>query len=87
MSPDHAVLPVHRHPGKVADVLVASRQLVKQRRLSAVLVSDKGKGQHHSLRQRISRSLWMEYALLAEARVRRPFPFPGFLFLRCLFRR
>ena len=39
MAADDAVLAVHRHTREVADVLVGSGQLVKKRRLAAVLVA------------------------------------------------
>ena len=39
MAADDAVLAVHRHTRKVADVLVGAGQLVKKRRLAAVLVA------------------------------------------------
>ena len=43
MVADGTVLAVDRHAGKVADVLVGARQLVKQRGLTAVLVAGEGK--------------------------------------------
>ena len=45
VTADDAVLAVHRHAGKVADVLVGAGQLVEQRRLAAVLVARQGKFQ------------------------------------------
>ena len=78
---DGAVLAVHRHPGKVAHVAVGAGQLVKERRLAAVLVAHQRKGEQRPLRQRVAASLGMEFAALAETRVRgpavgfRPLPF------------
>ena len=46
---DSAVLAVDRHAGKVADMLVGARQLVKQRGLATVLVAGEGKMQRRAL--------------------------------------
>ena len=69
VTADDAVLPVHRHAGEIADVLVGARQLVEQRRLAAVLVANEGKSQPRPLRQRVPAALRVELALFAQARV------------------
>ena len=74
MSPDHAVLPVHRNPRKVPHMLVAAGQLVEERGLSAVLVPHQRKGQERLLRQGISRSLGMKNSFLTQTGVRGLFP-------------
>ena len=51
-------------------MLIGARQLIKQCRLSAVLISDQREGKKRSFRKRISAPLRMKNSLLAEARVR-----------------
>ena len=46
---DSAVLAVDRHAGKITDMLVGARQLVKQRGLTAVLVAGEGKMKRRAL--------------------------------------
>ena len=43
------VFSVHRHPGKIAHVLIGARQLVEQRGLSAVLISRQRKFEGRAL--------------------------------------
>ena len=69
MAFDLAVLAVDGHAGEIADVLVGARELVKQRRLAAVLVADERKGQLRPFGKRLARPLWVEAAALAEARM------------------
>ena len=69
MIADGAVLPIHRHAGEVPHVLVGARELVEERRLSAVLVADQGKRQRRPGRERIAGAFGMEAAALAEAGV------------------
>ena len=54
VAADHAVLAVDRHAREVADMLVGAGQLVEQRRLAAVLVARKGKGQRLAFRDRLA---------------------------------
>jgi len=49
VAADNAVLAVHRHTGKVADVLVGAGKLVKKCRFTAVLVAGQGKAQRAAL--------------------------------------
>ena len=63
------VFAVHRHARKVAHVLVRARQLIKQRRFAAVLITRKCKGQRFSGRQRLA-GLHVVLAALAETRVK-----------------
>ena len=45
VTPDHAVLAVHRDTGEIAYMLVGAGQLVEQGRFAAVLVARQSKGQ------------------------------------------
>ena len=78
LTADLSVLAVHRDPREVPDMLICPGQLVKKRRLAAVLVSDKGKGQELPVRERISASLGMILALFSKAGV---LDLPGCTFL------
>ena len=49
VAADNAVLAVHRHTGKVADVLVGAGKLVEKCRFTAVLVAGQGKAQRAAL--------------------------------------
>ena len=69
MSFDDAVLSVHRDPGKVADMLVGTGELIEQRSLSAVLIARKGKGERFGIRQRMLRLSFMGLAVFAETRM------------------
>ena len=53
MSADHAVLSVHSDAGEIANVLIGSGELVKKRRLAAVLVPCQRKSQLRAFRQRV----------------------------------
>ena len=71
---DLAVLAVDRHAGEIAHVLVGAGQLVKERRLTAVLVADERKAQQRAVRQRLARALGVELSFFAETRVIRGLP-------------
>ena len=53
VSLNHAVLPVYCHSRKISYMLLRACQLIKQRRLSAVLIPHQGEGKSLSLRQGI----------------------------------
>ena len=67
LSADRPVLSVYRDTREVTYMLSGACQLVKQGRLSGVLISHQGKCQERSRRQRISRSLWMIFPFLTES--------------------
>ena len=50
-------------------MLAGTRQLIKKRRFSAVLIADQGKCKRCTLRQRIAASLRMELSTLTKARM------------------
>ena len=79
MPADRSVLPVDGHAGEIAHVLVGTGQLIEQGGLAAVLVPHQGKGQHRPLGQRVTASLGMEFAFLAQSGVICP-PHPLFFF-------
>ena len=56
---DHPVLPIHRHPRKIAHMLVGACKLVEKRGLPAVLVACQRKGQKRAVRQRMFRPFLM----------------------------
>ena len=64
---DDAVLAVDRDPGKVADMLIRSRELVEQGGLAAVLVADERIGQQRAVGKGRAAALGVEPAPLAEA--------------------
>ena len=63
------VLPVDCDSGEIAHMLVRAGQLVEECGLSAVLVSDQGKGQHVAVRQRLCLPFYMVYSGLAQSRM------------------
>ena len=69
MSLNNTVLPIHRHTGKISYMLIRSRQLVKKRRLSAVLIAHQRICQQRSLRQWIFILFRMILSFLAKARM------------------
>ncbi|CDD53729.1 putative uncharacterized protein [Ruminococcus sp. CAG:379] len=69
MADDLPILPIHRHAGKIAHMLIGAGQPVKQGGLAAVLVSHQGKGQHLFLRQGAFSCLGVILAPLSQARV------------------
>ena len=69
MSSDHSVFPVHSDPRKIPDMLLRSGQLIKQRCLPAVLVSDKRKRQRLAFRKRILFLAVMEFPSLTISRM------------------
>ena len=69
MALDGAGLPVHRDAWEITDVLVRARQLVKERRLSAVLIARQREAELRILRKRMFARLIMETTALTEARV------------------
>ena len=78
VTTDHTVFPIYGHTREIAHMLVGSRQLVKQGRLSTVLVSRQGKGQNLSFRKWMFSLLHMIPSALSKSRmvhdllVRRP---------------
>lgn len=69
MSSDHSIFPVHSDSRKISDMLLRSGQLIKQRRLSAILVSNQRKGESLAIRQRIFFLAVMEFSPLPIARM------------------
>ena len=65
MPLDGTVLAVYGHAGEIADMLIGAGQAVEQGGLSAVLISDKGKGQPILL----SDFLFLSGAVLSDARM------------------
>ena len=84
MPADHAVLAVDRYAGEIAHVLVRTRELIEQRGFPAVLIAHKRESQQRSFRQRIARSLRVEFAFLAQAGVVGCFSFLSPLFRHSL---
>ncbi len=70
LAADFTVLPVYRYTWKVSDVLIRARQLIKQSRFSAVLVSSQCKGQQLALRQRMLFRLVVVLSALSETGMR-----------------
>ena len=66
MTTNRAVLPVHGHAGKIADVLVGTGELVEEGRLAAILVAGKGKGEGGSLGKRMFACFDMVASALAQ---------------------
>ena len=69
VAADAAALLVDRDAWEIADVLVRARQLVKKRRLAAVLVARERERQQLVIRQRVLTLAHMVAAALAEARM------------------
>ena len=69
MAFDLAVLPVNGDAREVADVLIGSRQLIEQGRLTAVLIAHQCEGERRAVRQRIAGALRMEPSAFTKARV------------------
>ena len=65
------VLTVYRNTREVSHMLVGSGQLVKQRGLAAVLITDQSKRQRGALRQRILRLLFMITSFFSQTRMLR----------------
>ena len=73
---DGAALPVHRHAGEIAHMLIGAGELVEQGGLAAVLVARQCKGQGRALRHRVFPFLGVVAPALAETRMLHHFAFP-----------
>ena len=69
LAENDPVLPVHRHPREIADMLFGTGQLVEQGGFPAVLVPDQRKGQQRAAGQRLAAALRMEASVLPEAQM------------------
>ena len=69
MSLDRTIFFVYRNAGKIPHMLIRTRELVKQGRLAAVLISNQRKMQNGTGRKRIPVSFGMINPVFAESRM------------------
>ena len=83
MSLDRTIFPVHRNPREVSHMLVGSRQLIKQCRLSTILISHQRICKCFLRRQRFFASFYMVFSFFTKSRMfritncRKSLMFPG----------
>ena len=73
MAPDDAVLPVDRHAGEIAYVLVRTGELVEQGRLAAILVACERERERRIVGKRVLVGANVKPPALAETGVFRVF--------------